>query len=488
MLALAGLLACRPTTNPQATDQAKSRIPDPVAFDLDQIRERGELIALLDNSSTSYFLYKGRPMGYEYDLLTLLADELGVKLRLEITSDLEEAFIKLNNGEGDIIAHNLTVTKERKQWIAFTQAHHLVRQVLVQRKPEDWRHMKMHEIDRAMIRNPIELIGKEVTVRKSSSYASRLQNLSDEIGGDIVIVEAPNEMDTESLIRQVAEGKIPYTVADEDIARVNKTYYPILDVETEVSFPQQIAWGVRKNAPELQSYINTWLTFMKRKPDFYVIYNKYFKNEKAQLRRVRSDFYSAQEPGKFSPYDDLIKSAVDSLLPGWDWRLVAAQVYQESKFDPQAESWMGAQGLMQLVPETGEYYGANNLFDPTENIWAGVKHLAWLENIFEPKVADAEERKKFILASYNVGQGHVLDARRLARKNGADPESWADVEKFLTLKSKPQYFNDPAVTNGYCRCTEPVRYVNEIYTRFERYQQLMPDQILSDSLMATASL
>ncbi|MEL6538875.1 MAG: transporter substrate-binding domain-containing protein [Bacteroidota bacterium] len=475
-LLLGVLLGCRPAPPPAAVEETEPEIPEPVVFDLQQIQERGEIIALLDNSSTSYFLYKGQPMGYEYELLCLLAKELGVKLRLEIVSDLKDAFIKLNAGEGDIVAHNLTVTRDRKQWIAFTDYHHMVRQVLIQRKPRNWRQLKKHQIDARLIRNQIELIGKEVYVRRNSSYAERLHNLSDEIGGDIVMVEGDEDWDTEAMIRMVADGDIALTVADEDIAKVNATYFPELDIETAVSFPQQIAWGIRKNAPELQTHINTWLAFEKRKPDFHVIYNKYFRSEKAQLNRVRSDFFSGQqENGKLSPYDEILVEAVDSLLPDWDWRMVAAQMYQESKFNPRAESWVGAQGLMQLVSETGRYHGATNLFNPRQNIWAGVAHIRWLEGIFESKVSDPEERKKFVLASYNVGQGHIYDARKLTQKYGGNPEVWDEVEEYLLLKSKSQYFRDPVVTNGYCRCTEPVKYVEEIYTRYERYQQLLPE-------------
>ena len=477
--------SCRPKGSASTAPPEGQVIPDPIVFDLDQIVARGELVALVDNSSTSYFLYKGQPMGYEYELLSMLAEELGVSLRLDITTDLEEAFIKLNRGEGDIVAHNLTVTRERKQWIGFTDYHHQVRQVLVQRKPENWRELKVHQIDKQLIRNPISLIGEEVYVRKSSSYAERLHNLADEIGGDILIIE--ENRDTEALIRMVAEGEVEYTIADEDVAQVNATYYPNLDVKTAVSFPQQIAWGIRKNAPELENHINTWLAFMKRKPDFHVIYNKYFRNKKAQLSRVRSNFFTAQEPGKLSPYDEILKEAVDSLLPGWDWMLVAAQMFQESRFDPRAESWMGAQGLMQLVSETAKYQGVTQVFNPQQNIYGGVGHLAWLRDIFQPKVKDSLELQKFVLASYNVGQGHVLDARKLARKYGANPEVWDEVAEYLLLKSKSKYFNDPVVSYGYCRGTEPVAYVREILDRYGTYQQLMRDgpTLVDSTLVAT---
>ena len=271
-------------------------------LDLDKILERGYITAIMDNSSTGLFLYKGRPMGYEYELLSKYAETLGVELRFDITPDLNEAFNKLNRGEGDILAYNLTITKERKKRIAFTNYHNLVRQVLVQRKPTNWRQMKLHEIEKTLIRNSVDLIGKEVYVRSGSSYAARLKNLSDEIGGDILIIEDFPDVETVSLIRKVADGVVDYTVADEDVALVNARYYPILDVKTPISFPQQIAWGVRKNADGLLLSLNSWIEKMRKTSEYYTIYDKYFRSTRESRNRMRSVYFSTNSD-TISPYD-----------------------------------------------------------------------------------------------------------------------------------------------------------------------------------------
>ncbi|MFA0961420.1 transporter substrate-binding domain-containing protein [Roseivirga sp. BDSF3-8] len=463
--------SCKQSTRESRSDSevAEERVIDPVAFDLEKIKERGTLRAIIDNSSTGYFVYKGQPMGYEYELLTLLADHLEVKLEILPTVDIDEAFTKLNKGEGDIIAHNLTITKDRKEKAEFTDHLYTVKQVLVQRKPDNWRKMKRHQIEDALVRNPIDLIGREVYVRKSSSYFTRLENLSEEVGGDIIIVEDFADVETERLIRKVAEGDIEYTVADEDIAMVNATYYSNLDVKTAISFPQRIAWGVRKNAPGLLTEVNAWLERMKKKPEFYVIYKKYFKNNKAIQKRGQSQ-YASFAGNKISPYDSLIKDAASTI--GWDWRLLAAQVYQESKFDPYAQSWAGAVGLMQLMPSTAETYGAKNLYNPNQSLKAGTKYIEFLQDMWLEKVADSTERVKFVLASYNVGAGHVLDARALCRKYGKDPENWEDVEYYLVRKSKPKYFKDPVVNQGYCRGEEPAQYVRNILEYYDHYNRL----------------
>lgn len=443
----------------------------PIDFDLEKIIERGSLIAIVDNSSTGYFVYKGQPMGYEYELLSYLAEALGVRLETKITSSISDAFEMLNNGEGDIIAYSLTVTTDRKGFVAFTDNHFTTRQVLVQKKPANWRDMTLDQIDRQLIRNQVELIGQEVHVRKGSSHIDRLKNLSEEIGGDILITEASDTVETEGLIKSVASGQIQFAVADEMLADVNAAYYPQIDVKTPLSFPQQIAWAVRKNSVNLLEYVNTWITKLKEQPTFNVIYNKYYQSPRTSRARAKSEFASFSGD-KISPYDELAKEAAKKLK--WDWRLLVAQMYKESRFDPLAKSWAGAQGLMQLVPETGRRFGASNLYDPIENIQAAANFLKHLDQLWSNTIEDESERIKFVLASYNVGLGHVEDARNLAKKYDHDPLKWDDnVEKFLLLKSRREYFTDPIVKSGYCRGAEPVNYVKDILEYFELYKQLI---------------
>lgn len=475
ILSLVIFVSCKQsasTNDPASIEEREEFIVD---FDLDKIKERGYLIAIMDNSSTGLFIYKGKTMGYEYELLQMFCREQGIQLRIQITQNLKEAFNQLNTGEGDVLAYNLTITKERKKRINFTHYHNLQRQVLIQRKPENWREMKLHEIEENLIRNPVDLIGKEVVVRPYSSYYDRLVNLSDEIGGDIKIVPGETNIETEQLIKMVAEGDIDYTVAEEDIALVNSTYYPILDVKTAVSFPTQIAWGVRKNSEKLLDALNDWIVRMRKTNDYYVIYDKYYKSSKSALRRSRSRYSIINsEKGAISPYDSLIMESADTL--DWDWYLLAAQIFKESKFNPQVKSWAGAIGLMQVMPRTGEEYGITDLYDPELNIYAGTQHLLWLKERWLDKIEDKKERQKFILASYNVGLGHVQDAVRLTEKYGGDIRKWEDVSEYLLKKSYRQYFNDPVVEFGYCKGTEPVTYVKQIFDIYQNYKEIIKEE------------
>jgi membrane-bound lytic murein transglycosylase F len=444
-------------------------LPEPVVErDLAAIQKRGYLEAIIDNNSISYFIYKGTPMGYEYELLQHFCKSLKIKLKLKVISGIEAGIDQLNRGGGDVLAFPLTVTKDRTNYFSFTQTHYTTSQVLVQKKPSNWRMQPPMVIEKKLIRNPLELIGKEVHVMKGSSFSDRIKNLSQESGGTIHMVEDSASAETESLIRKVATGEIQYTVTDQTIAMVNSLYYPNIDIKTVLSSPQQIAWGIRKNSPELIEKINQWLTLCKRSGYFQTIYDKYFNNPRFSITMGSSD-YSSLTGDKLSPYDEQIKSGAKLL--NWDWRLVASIVYQESNFNPTVRSWAGAIGLMQLMPETGAFLHAGDLTNPTQNIEAGTKLLKFLDDYWMKTVSDNEERLKFILASYNVGLSHVIDAQKLTVKNGRNPGLWNEnVEYFLLQKSNPKYYRDAVVAAGYCRCDGPVRYVREVLDRFEEYK------------------
>ncbi|MDX1699606.1 MAG: transporter substrate-binding domain-containing protein [Melioribacteraceae bacterium] len=438
---------------------------------VEKIKKRGKLIAITGFNAYSYFIYKGRTMGFEYELLQRLGDRLDVDIELIVSKNINEMFELLEKGVGDLIAFNLTVTNDRKEKADFTTHLNTTHQVLVQRKPENWRNLTQDQINSNLIKSPIELEQKTVYVRHGSAYKSRLENLEDEIGGKINMIEAPDSLSVEDLIEMVSTGQIEYTISDENIARLNVGYYKNLDIETHISFTQRIAWAVKKDSDDFLEEIDAWIDDFKKQLDFYVIYDRYFKHRSYYKARKTSKYF-LREGGGLSKYDHLLKQWADSI--DWDWRLLASLVYQESKFLPDVKSWAGAMGLMQLLPETGKAHGAENLFDPEENIRAGVNYLVWLDNYWAKEVEDRDERIKFILASYNIGFGHIEDARRLAKKYGDDPDIWfGSVDQYLLKKSKPKYYHDEVVRNGYCNGKETFAYVKNIMQRFERYSQFI---------------
>ena len=440
--------------------------------DLDAIKEDGKLKALTVYSGTSYFLYKGQPMGYEYELLKRLAKHLDLELEMVVVKDLDELITKLNQGEGDILAHGLAITGNRQESVSFTNYLYLTKQVLVQKKPDNWRTMHWHKLENALIQDAIELLQDTVSIRKGSSYSERITNLSEELGGNIFIQNLSGEMVTDEIIKQVAKGNIKYTVADNNIAQIMASYYPILDIEVPVSFSQRIGWATRKNSPELLKATNLWLEEFRTEVDYNVIYNKYFKNKKNFRRRIKSDFYSLNKE-EISPYDALIQKHSKKI--DWDWRLVASLIYQESRFDPNNSSWANAKGLMQLMPKTAEELGILDRSDPIQSISGGTKYLNQIWNNFD-KIKDTIQRTKFTMASYNCGLYHVKDAQQLATKRGLNASVWDDnVEEMILALSQPKNYNNPIVKYGYVRGVEPYNYVNQIFERYAHYTQFIKE-------------
>lgn len=425
---------------------------------LTRILERGTLIATTDYNSTNYFIYRGEPAGYQFELLRALARHLGVGLEIVVNNDLEDAFDDLWSGKVDLMANGLTITGQRQHKVDFTIPMGQTRQVLVQRRSDD---------SNKLIRNTLDLDNKMVYVPRNSSYAARLRHLKEEIGGQIYIVEFPQ--DSERLIEMVSKGEIDYTVSDEHIAKVNRKYYRNIDIETAISFPQNFAWAVNVGAESLKTILDEWLEQYLHSANGRFVYNKYYVNPRTYQSAYR---YSSVKSGRISEWDDVLR--IKSQDYNLDWRLVASLIYQESRFKPDAVSWMGAFGLMQLMPRTAEIFGIDYESSPEDNIEAGMKYLKKLDNRLKDIIADDEQRLKFVLAAYNAGIAHVFDARRLALKYNRNPNVWENnVDYFVLNKSNPKYYNDSVVFYGYLRGEESYQYVYQILDRFEHYKNLI---------------
>ncbi len=437
---------------------------------LQKVLDRDTLIALTDYNSTNYFIYRGEPMGYQYEMLQQYADYLGVNLRLVINNDMDLAFELLNEGKVDLLAMGLTVTNERKKHVDFTLPQIQTKQVLVQRKPDKWRKMRTwDEIEAQLLNNPLDLAGCTVHVQKGTVFVDRLAILANEIGDTIHVVEDPDR-EVEQLISAVANGELDYTVADEHIAKVNQKYYPGLDVQTPLSFPQNVAWAVKIGNDSLRVNVNNWIVDYKRSVASRYVYNKYFNNPRS-VNIANSEYHSIGG-GRISQYDEIIREVSDHY--GLDWRLVASLIYQESRFHPEVRSWVGAFGLMQLMPATAEIYGVDTTSPPADQIRAGISFLKWLDKQLPPEIEDPEQRIRFVMAAYNVGIAHIYDARRLAEKHSKNPNVWTDnVDFFILNKSDPQYYRDSVVKYGYARGEETYNFVVEIFERYEHYKKVI---------------
>ena len=405
-------------------------------------------------SPTSYFIYRDEPMGYDYTLVDSLAKQKGMVLDLQVARSLSSAIAMLDAGKVDLIAYDVPITEHYLKYVVPCGPENYTSQVLVQPKVQG----------QAPITDVTELVGREVYVEKDSKYLRRLNNLNDELGGGIIIHEVDGDtLITEDLIEMVSDGKIPLTVVDSDIARLNRTYYPALDIDLPVSFAQRASWAVAPDKKWLADSINNWFAQASPQETNKELLKQFFEQSKF-TPTVRFDF----SKGYISQYDNLFKKYAPNI--GWDWRLMAAQAYQESKFKPNARSWVGARGLMQIMPATARGYRTkvSQLNNPETSVKVATQLLDDLDGYLLKHVPNDAERRKFVIAAYNVGIAHVYDAIALAKKYGLNPEVWDDnVSKAILMKMNPKYYNDPVVKYGYCRGTETVDYVKKITNFYE---------------------
>lgn len=424
--------------------------------DLTQIQDSGKITVLTMYSPTSYFRYRGREMGLHYDMARQLADYIGVEMDVVVATSTQQLIKMLNDGTGDVIAYNLPVTRADKDSVLYCGREFITHQVIVQQGSD------------SVLTDVTELVGKDVYAQ-TGKYYQRMVNLNNELGGGIRLHEVTaDSLSVEDLIAQVASGEIAFTVADNDVARLNRTYYPSIDINLAVSFDQRSSWAVRQGSPELAEAINRWTDEAKTTTEYSSMLSRYFEQGKSlALPPIMS-----LKDGRISPYDNLFKRYAPEI--GWDWRLLASLAYTESNFDPDVVSWAGAMGLMQLMPITAHTWGVpvGKERDPEESVRAAVKYLGYTADVF--RSVPATDRQKFVLAAYNSGIGHVQDAMALAEKYGHNKYRWDDnVEKYLILKSNPEYFTDPVCKNGYLRGIETDNFVRNILIRFERYKELI---------------
>lgn len=422
--------------------------------DLAEMKKRGSIRMLTRNNAVSYFLHQGNQRGFDYELVRMFAKEQGLRLDVIVPADASELLPWLTEGRGDIIAAQLSDTPERREKIDFSEPYLLAEEVLVQPAGEP------------AIASLAELKGKTIHVRKSSSYRTTLDALAAE--GGFTIVDAPEEKETEQLIAMVGRKEIPLTVADSNIANVELTYRSDVQTTLVLKADRKIAYGVRKENKKLHEALDAFVKKNFKGMEYNVLKKQYFENKKNIDTAHASD---TRATGALSVYDELIKQR--SKEYGLDWRLMAAQAYQESRFDPEAKSWVGALGLFQVMPATGKEMGFVNLKDPDEGTHAGVRYMSKLIDQFE-KDLPFKQRVRFALASYNAGKGHVEDARRIAKEQGLNPDKWfGNVEKAMLLLMEPKY--SKKARHGYCRGEEPVKYVSEIQSRYDNYLTVVKD-------------
>lgn len=411
-------------------------------------------------SPTSFFMMRGDTLGYDYDRICDFARAKGIKLKFKVARNMSGLLELLEKDSVQVLAYEIPITAEYKSHALHCGAINETYQVLVQPRSD------------SIITDVTQLVGKEIWVEKGSKYESRLQNLNNETGGGIHIryIDGDTVM-PEDLIEMVSKKKLPLTVVDSDIAMLNHTYYDNIDISLRVSFAQRSSWAVNRQNIWLADSINAWAHSRNARAYSKTALQRYFELSRSLLPHDTIDLHPITPEGCISPYDSLFR--VYSRMIDWDWRLLAAVSYTESRFDRTVVSWAGARGIMQLMPSTAQAYGLDMsmITDPESSVRVATQCIKDLTAMFKPIIGDTTERIKFILASYNAGAGHVLDAIELARKYEKDPEIWdGNVEEAILWKQNPQYYNDSVCRFGYFRGKQTVAYVAQVEQQFLYYK------------------
>ena len=431
--------------------------------DFDQIKKRKVLRVLLRNNATSYFLYRGELMGFEYELAQEFARYHGLRLEVLVPSSLRELSNWLIEGKADLAMGFLHPGDlQPSSGIEYTRPYHYARQHVVVAKNDPAKQLS-------------DLDHYTISARPDGGYWRALEKLQ-QLGAGFNLGVTENTIEVEQLIQKVASGDYQATLVDEQVLDIELA--KSVAVKSVFALEQEIphALAVRGGNPLLKKKLDEFIERIYKGEFYNVLYQKYFKSKRSVLKLAQGRIADTPQ-GQISPFDKLVRKYADHY--GFDWRLITAQMFQESGFNPKAKSFSGARGLMQLMPRTARSLGFKNVDEPVNSIQAGIKYMDWLRDRFNTELPIAE-RLWFSLAAYNAGIGHVHDARRLAGRIGLDPDRWFEnTETAILLLSQKEYSSKARY--GFVNGEEPVNYVRNIKQRFEAYAEL-GSNLLGNSL------
>jgi membrane-bound lytic murein transglycosylase F len=439
------------------TEQLTRPREDRYLADLPELKERRVLRILLPNSPASYFLWRGELAGFEYELARRFAERNRMRLEVVVPPTQALAFDWLEEGRADIAGGFLERNGTDGHAVAYTDLLHQARLWVVGRRDDSPELVGWED-----------LAGATVSANASSVAWQELGERAREHG--FVLLSPVEGNDVEDLLNRMVAEEFDYVVVEEHLLGLELARRDDVRKHFEAATPVEHAWAVRATDEALLAALNEFFGEKYRGVTYNVLYRRYFEDERA-IRRRQDE--SIQITGKLSPWDEMVQRHAEKL--DFDWRLIVAQMYYESRFDPKAVSSMGALGLMQVTPRAGEQVGVSDLENPADNIRAGMLYLDWVRQRF-PEDLPVADRMWFSLASYNAGLGHVMDARRLAAQKGWDPDRWFDnVERAMLLLSQKKYYTQ--ARHGYVRGSEPVAYLDRISSLYKAYVRFTEEQL-----------
>jgi len=412
-------------------------------------------LTVLTRNAPTILIYSsdGRQVGFEHDLVMAFAKEKGYKVNFVIKDSIKDLLRSLKKGEGDFAAAGLTSTEIRRKEFLVTPGYFTVQEQVIcgnRKRPKNIDELKKYKI---------QIIAK-------SSYAETMQTLKKDHPS---LKWGEHEgYTTEHIFEQIHKKKIDCTIADSDIIAINRRYFPSLEVAFPVSQERSLAWMLPRKNQSLKLYkeLSQWLQNFKNSKQYLLIKDRYF---------AYTEFFDYVD---LSVYHKKIKTILPKYIDSFrragkkyklDWRLLAAQAYQESHWNPKAKSPTGVRGMMMLTRATAKQLGVSDRLNYRYSIEGGAKYMRNLLRRTSDNVKNKFDRYKFALASYNIGMGHMYDAIHLGKKIGKDPYNWMNMRKILPLLADRKYYKQ--LRYGYARGNEPVRYVRRINTYYDILRQ-----------------
>ncbi|MDP6414941.1 MAG: membrane-bound lytic murein transglycosylase MltF, partial [Gammaproteobacteria bacterium] len=391
---------------------------------LDEVKALGELRVITRNSPTSFYTGSTGPEGPEYDLINGFAEHIEVKLKLETSKRFSDLIPAVKSGQAHVAAAGLTPTPERSKHVDFGPAYQDVRQFIIYKLGTN----RPRDID--------DLLGKKLEVVAGSSYIETLKD-AQRVRPNLIWTENPHA-DLAELLTAVAEQDIHYTVADSTLYKVYRNYVPEIRVGFEIKMGESLAWAFpKRHDRSLIESAEKYLEKIRQNGEYEKIMDRYYGHTQ-RFDYVGTRTFIRDYKRLLPSYRDIFKAAGSKNKT--DWKLLAAIGYQESHWNPNAVSPTGVKGIMMLTSRTARVMKVNNRTDPSESIYGGAEYLARIrarlpETIMEP------DRTWFALAAYNVGYGHLQDAREITRELGEDENSWINVRRSLKLLTQRSWYS-----------------------------------------------
>ena len=414
---------------------------------LQNIRDNGVLHVLTRNAATTYFTGPHGPEGFEYDLVKAFADHLGVSLKISTEDNLKNMLDKIQAGEVDFAAAGLTATADREKYVRFSDSYQSITQQLVYHRSIP-RPKTLDDAEGIM-----EVIANSSHVEKLNELKKKHPQLS---------WDENKESGSSELLTLVAEKVIDFTVADSNEILLTRRFHPKLGIAFDISKPQKLAWAFAKEGDDsLYQEANKFLASYKKSGDLAQLIKRHYGHAR-KYNYAGTPTYLGHVRYRLPRYQEAFKR--EGEVNDLDWQLLAAVAYQESHWNPRAVSPTGVRGIMMLTKRTAKDLGITDRTVPEQSIKGGAQYIRELSEKFSADL-DKQDRLWFTLAAYNVGFGHVQDARIITKKRGKNPDKWVDVKESLPLLRRKRWYKNTRY--GYARGNEPVKYVENIRSYYD---------------------